>query len=1418
MANEFKVKKGLVVNGSGSVILDIQGSQGQLFSVTDQLSGSLFSVNDISGMSILAVSSDDSVKLGTFSKEAIKVSGSNATITGSFTGSLSGSLFGTASWANNATTSSYILNAVSASFASTASFVTNAFVQGGNSFGTTALLGTNDVRDLQFETSGSVRITIGSSGNVGVGTTSPNSLFSVFTNSATIPRVGRFVQANSGVSTIGALQSVNAAAGGSAIDAGHWTESATDWIFRGYGNVSRAENDDVNGSGAVFKFGITAAGNVGINTRSPNARLDVSGSAIITGSLTVTQGITGSLFGTSSWATNALTSSYILNAISASFASQAANATTASYVLNAVSSSFATTASSADNFLVRGTLTAQTIVAQVITSSTDFVTGSTRFGTLLINTHQFTGSVGITGSLAVNGSNVILSNQTSSMSVATASYVLNAISASFASTSSNVLGGATNYIPLWNSNTTLSSSVMYQSSSNIGIGTTSPQRPLEVLSNSNNFVSVGVNQISVGAFTGIHFGYRESNNLYRKSAIVFERTDLTLNNAQGKIHILNGPQTDANNATLSDAKLTVAENGNIGIGITSPTSKLHVSGTTGGVFEVDVASAATALYVSASGNIGIGTTTPAVLLDLYSSNGGVSFKTYTSTTDYTEHTYSKDAGFFIDSYQSVAGSPYTKTADLIANADSGAQSQMRFFTATTVSNPTERMRITSGGNLLVGGTNDSGEKLVVSGTMKVTGASSFGGNMTADFEVARLSLGVQSGTGDAHVGASGVASPTVGNQDYGYYIAHNAYRQSDGAWKHSRTSTIPAVRHLGSGGVSSGTAGFYWDYSANVGTSNITWTNLMQLSTSGNLGIGTTTPNILTWNKALTLNNASGNVAYELSINNVAQAYLSADTSNVILGAYANIPLLFRTNNTTRLTIASDGNVGIGTTSPTLGTLQVNGNVYANSFTGSLSGSAISASYASASTSASYASSSTSASFATTSSYVLQAVSASFASTASSADNFLVRGTLTAQTIVVQTITSSVDFVTGSTRFGSLSSDTHVFTGSLNISGSITVSGSVINDLTASFAQTASFVTTAQTASFVTTAQTASFVQNAQTASYILQAVSASFATLAQTANTASYVVTAQTASFVTTAQTASYVLQAISASFSSTASSVNTLNQNVSVNGGVSASSYLYSTVDVTAQQNLRSVNSSGDEGGEIFLNKAVTNTTLNGGVTIDVWQNRLRFFEQGGTARGYYIDISNGGAGVGTNLVGGGGSTTPGGSNTQIQYNNSNAFGGVPTLTYDGTTLRATGSFSGSLVGALTGTASFATQAVTSSYANATATTGYTIGGSQIYYTTVLSSTSPSTVNVFTNNTGSFVSAFYNYTLYSGSNARAGQISAVWVGNTVSYNDYSTTDIENTLAVTGSVAIVTGQVQLNFQVPSSTAGWNIKATATYI
>jgi hypothetical protein len=86
----------------------------------------------------------------------------------------------------------------------------------------------------------------------------------------------------------------------------------------------------------------------------------VQGPLDVSGSLSVTNGITGSLQGTASYA---LTSSY------------------------------------ADNFTVGGTLSAQTIIVQTITSSIDFVTGSTRFGSNTANTHQFTGSVLVSGSL-----------------------------------------------------------------------------------------------------------------------------------------------------------------------------------------------------------------------------------------------------------------------------------------------------------------------------------------------------------------------------------------------------------------------------------------------------------------------------------------------------------------------------------------------------------------------------------------------------------------------------------------------------------------------------------------------------------------------------------------------------------------------------------------------------------------------------------------------------------------------------------------------------------------------------------------------------------------------------------------------------------------------------------------------------------
>jgi hypothetical protein len=104
-----------------------------------------------------------------------------------------------------------------------------------------------------------------------------------------------------------------------------------------------------------------------------------------------------------------------------------------------LSASYAQTASYSDNFTVAGTIRAQTLVVQVITSSTEYVSGSTRFGSLASNTHQFTGSVSIQGPLDVT----------------------NGITGSFSGSLYNLQGSAT-HIPYFSSSQVLQNSSMIQ--------------------------------------------------------------------------------------------------------------------------------------------------------------------------------------------------------------------------------------------------------------------------------------------------------------------------------------------------------------------------------------------------------------------------------------------------------------------------------------------------------------------------------------------------------------------------------------------------------------------------------------------------------------------------------------------------------------------------------------------------------------------------------------------------------------------------------------------------------------------------------------------------------------------------------------------------------------------------------------------
>ena len=104
-----------------------------------------------------------------------------------------------------------------------------------------------------------------------------------------------------------------------------------------------------------------------------------------------------------------------------------------------LSASYAETASYSDQFRVGGTLTAQTLVVQTISSSIIYSSGSNTFGNSLTNNQRFTGSVDITGSLTINGRNYLTDSASFDTRIGYVSSSFNTHTASFNAFSSSIL-------------------------------------------------------------------------------------------------------------------------------------------------------------------------------------------------------------------------------------------------------------------------------------------------------------------------------------------------------------------------------------------------------------------------------------------------------------------------------------------------------------------------------------------------------------------------------------------------------------------------------------------------------------------------------------------------------------------------------------------------------------------------------------------------------------------------------------------------------------------------------------------------------------------------------------------------------------------------------------------------------------------
>ena len=408
---------------------------------------------------------------------------------------------------------------------------------------------------------------------------------------------------------------------------------------------------------------------------------------------------------------------------------------------------------------------------------------------------------------------------------------------------------------------------------------------------------------NVGATAVIEIAVADASDEDKMAAIGLLQSDL-INNAFGYVVVTGGllnittSPIDGSTPTVGDT-IYVKPGG--GLTLTKPTGVNFiqnvgligkVSGGNAGSITVSSIMRSndvpTPLYIDHDNQrLGIGTTSPNTLLDVSSGNFGATAPTVRITNTINVGDWSpvtSDLGrfeFFTD--DTSGNAPYTLgyigiKNDYTTGAPTLPSGAMVFATTTynALGGAVERMRIDSSGNVGIG-TTSPGTLLEISGNSQASTPALRVNCTDSSVQLNQVAGAVQFSVNDASTPGAGVKTSINS-------IALNSIGSSYG---------------LG--------------FNTTSGVNNV---ERMRIDSDGNVGIGTTSPSSFgATYKVLDLYGTNAMYAIN-TVGGIFGQINAANTDALYIGTRSNHKIHLTTNNSNALTILTDGNVGIGTTSP----------------------------------------------------------------------------------------------------------------------------------------------------------------------------------------------------------------------------------------------------------------------------------------------------------------------------------------------------------------------------------------------------------------------------------------------------------------------------------------------------------------------